>query len=306
MKGKATGLLLAFSLGSGEAAANFDLILESSSMVEASGIDWFDDGMGKERFLIAGDEGALFLVDRDGTNGSYLGSASVDIEALAIPNHKGNIAYLGIEHNDIGGTIGRIQEYNFETQTFGGTYQLPLATLTEESLGLEALTYVSSTNTFYAGVQGTGDLYRFQLPTSGSDVVNLGFLTPETTYTELTGLYYDEARDLLFAGYDRIGSSGGAVLAMELDGTFVQEWLFNDQELSGLSLIDTTLFLVEDDKPGGKLRSQANFLKPLPEQELELDFESEKQVAVMPEASTYALLAAMLGLPLCMRRKAEN
>ncbi|MBI4411154.1 MAG: esterase-like activity of phytase family protein [Deltaproteobacteria bacterium] len=231
--------------------SDFDLMATSSDIgsnlsagYEPSGAVWHSR---LSKLFVVDDDGVVSSLDADGnniTNWSY----SADLEGITVADPDSDFVYLGIENPD------GIAEFDITTGAVTRTFNLTTWMTGAANSGLEALTFVpdsssSEGGTFYAGHQGEGKIYVFELPiASSSTSTTVSFVTsftPISGQTDISGLDYDETNDVLYAIYDAYND----LVAMETDGTILDSWTLpgNDQEGIALNPDECVWFIAEDE-----------------------------------------------------------
>ena len=124
---------------------------------EPSGAVWHTV---RATLFIVGDDGQLTELARDGTvlNDWVIGG---DLEGVTIADPESELIYIGREHPDA------VLEFDISTGlTTSNSWDLTSWMTGSANLGLEALTYVDGL--FYAGHQGEGNIYVFDLQPSST------------------------------------------------------------------------------------------------------------------------------------------
>ncbi|MDD3887145.1 MAG: SdiA-regulated domain-containing protein [Patescibacteria group bacterium] len=191
---------------------------------EPSGLAWHSR-LGT--LFIVGDSGNISEITSDGSllhnwyNGSFL-----DLEGIAVANPASNYVYVGEEGNRT------IYEFDITSWTLSGkSWDLSAWMPDVPGQGLEALTFVpngdhpytnsSSGGLFYAGHQGDGKIYVFDINLSLSGSVNyISTITPLAGTTDLSGLDYEPSTQILYAIFD----SSDLLLEMNASGTVLNSY----------------------------------------------------------------------------------
>ena len=210
---------------------------------EPSGAVWHGP---LDRLFVVHDGGTVSSMADDGTSVTnwFVGG---DLEGLAVADTSSDFIYLGVEHPD------GVQEFDHNTGSVTRTFDLTPWMTGPSNSGLEALTFVPDAGNpegglFYAGLQNDGKIYKFQLPIQTSAVSTtvafVGTITPVVGRTDLAGLHFDVANQVLYAVFDGVN----ALRAMQADGTLITEWVLPgfDQEGIALDAATDNLFISED------------------------------------------------------------
>ncbi len=212
---------------------------------ETSGIVWHSR---LERFITVDDGGKVSTIDIDGNNVKHLFLRG-DLEGITIADPSTNFVYVGRED---GNSI-----VEFDIVNGGrGRRRFSLAPWMQPAgnAGLEALTFVSDPDDpegglFYAGQQSNGKIYAFRLPiVSSSTSRTVEFLfsfQAAPGRTDLSGLHYDAANNVLYAIWD----SNNILRAMRPDGTFLEEWRLPGSRQEGITFRGTDLLIAQDRGP---------------------------------------------------------
>ena len=203
---------------------------------EPSGAAWHTV---RASLFIVGDDGQLTELARDGTvlNDWVIGG---DLEGVTIADPESDLIYVGREHPDA------VLEFDISTGlTTSNSWNLTSWMTGSTNLGLEALTYVDGL--FYAGHQGEGNIYIFDLqPASTAQFIN-SFAAPFGRW-DLSGMHYEEQTETLYAIHD----SANVLVEMEADGTFVAEYALPGSNQEGIAFeVDcptslSSVFISED------------------------------------------------------------
>jgi len=222
---------------------------------EPSGLAWHSR-LGT--LFVVGDSGNISEITNDGSllhnwyNGSFL-----DLEGIAVANPASNYVYVGEEGNRT------IYEFDITSWTLSGkSWDLSAWMPDVPGQGLEALTFVpngdhpytnsSSGGLFYAGHQGDGKIYVFDINLSLSGSVNyISTITPLAGTTDLSGLDYEPSTQILYAIFD----SSDLLLEMNASGTVLNSYDMPGSAQEGVAVqsncpnTTTNIFLAEDATP---------------------------------------------------------
>lgn len=177
-----------------------------------------------QKLFIVSDEGQLAKMNIDGSGTPTVYTVGGDNEAVTVTSSTSTHVYIGIENPD------SILQVNASTGVAGYSWNLTPWMTGTDNQGLEALAYVPNEyisdsftadstqgGLFYAGMQGTGDIYIFDINRSvnGSSAITYRKTISDPTNTtgegaDLADLYFDSTSGNLFALYD------GANRIMEL------------------------------------------------------------------------------------------
>lgn len=208
---------------------------------EPSGIVWHSR---LQHLFLVSDGGQVSRMTSSGT-GIANWNVSGDLEGITVADPSSDFVYLGLEHPD------SILEFNFVTGEVTRTFDLTSWMTGPSNQGLEALTFVPIANNsegglFYAGHQGDGKIYTFQLPikssASSTTVTHVSTITPVPGRTDLSGLHYDVANGVLYAIFD----GDNKLRAMTRTGALFQEWDLAGNDQEGITFAGTDLFIAED------------------------------------------------------------
>lgn len=209
---------------------------------EPSGLDYHE---ARKRLVVVSDEGVVSLMDDAGENVTSWSLSYYDLEGVAVVD-DGDLIYLGVENPD------SILEFNLNSGRV--TREFPLTTwMTGASnAGLEALAFVPDDNSseggyFYAGHQGEGTIYVFELPirssTSSTAVTFIESFTPIDGRIDLAALDYDAVEDVLYAVYD----GANKLTSLTLDGEVLTEIHLPQSAQEGLTRNDACdVFIAQD------------------------------------------------------------
>ena len=189
--------------------------------------------------LIVGDDGHVSQLSAGGgAISTWLPGG--DLEGIAIADPGSDLVYLGRENPDA------VLEFDLSTGSLtGSVWDLTPWMTGAANLGLEALTVVDGL--FYAGHQGNGNVYIFDLQPGG--VVQLiGSFPAPFGRTDLSGLHYEAQTATLYSIHD----SFNILVEMETDGTFIQEFDLPRNNQEGITLLpdctidESAVFVAED------------------------------------------------------------
>lgn len=170
---------------------------------EPSGADWHPR---LQKVFSVHDNGYLFSMNKDGSE-VQTWNIGGDLEGVTIANSQSDFVYMGREFP------AAILEFNLQTGTVTRTFPLGGANGMPESSsqGLEALTFVEIKNhpeggQFWAGHQGNGQIYVFDVPIESSSVstnVSLSaILQPVPGRNDISGMDYSPEFDVVYVIYD--------------------------------------------------------------------------------------------------------
>ena len=231
---------------------------------EASDIVWHSR-LG--RLFLVSDAGTVALMNSDGSNVTSMAIAGVpDLEGICVADPSSDFVYFGVEGSG-SSYHNLILECDIVQQTVTRTFDLyPSMDNGTSKKGLEALTFVPDASNpegglFYAGLQKSGEIFKFELPIkSSSTSTSVTYEGKIAAYTDnISALHYDVDQQALYALYD-----GANVLrATTADGTLLKLWTSvpgSDQE--GVALHDGVLYIVEDygnSTPAGNVAAYSPF-----------------------------------------------
>jgi len=221
-----------------------------------------------DQLWVVSDNGYLASMNVDGSNQStfYIGG---DLEAITTQDKNSDLIYIGIENPD------SIIEFNTESNSLtGNSWDLTPYMTGSSNAGLEALTYAQGL--FYAGMQETGNIYVFELGTSGV-VTHINTVTSPTGKSDLSG--FDNQDGVFYAIYD----SYNVLVTLDSSLAVIEEFDLAGDSQEGIALLDNDIFIAED---SGEIWSYAGFLpedepeEPPVEEEPEPDPEPEVSLDV--------------------------
>ena len=214
---------------------------------ETSGLAWHQ---GLERIFAVSDEGVLSMMNRDGT-GLVHWNLGGDFEAVTVADHESNFIYIGVENPD------SVIEFDVSSGQITRTFSLTNWMTGPSNLGLEALTFVPDAThpeggRFYAGLQSTGEVFRFDLSIKSSPTVAsvtfIDTLTIEGNHTDIADLSYDPSSDRILAVYDSLDR----IKVIEKDGELRTQWVAPGTEQEAILYVGGELFIGEDFGSGGR------------------------------------------------------
>ena len=214
---------------------------------ETSGLTWHQ---GLEKIFAVSDEGIVSMMNRDGTELVHWNLGG-DFEAITVADHESNFIYIGVESPD------SVIEFDVSSRQITRTFSLTNWMTGPSNLGLEALTFVPDAThpeggLFYAGLQSTGEVFRFDLSIkSSSTVASVTFidtLTIEGSHTDIADLSYDPSSDRILAVYDSLDR----IKVIEKDGELRTQWVAPGTEQEAILYIGGELFIGEDFGSGGR------------------------------------------------------
>lgn len=224
---------------------------------ESSGIVWHSR---LERFIVIDDGGKISTMDVNGNNVIQFNFGG-DLEGITIADPSSNLIYVGKENSSQ--IIELDIVFGWPTRAFGLDSWMP----SSGNSGLESLTFVADPNDpegglFYVGSQSNGAIYTFRLPIASSStsktVEYQSIFQPALGRTDLSGMYYDEAHDVLYAIWD----SNNIIRAMRPDGTFLEEWALPGRSQEGITFQGSNLVIAQDNGP---VMRYSNFPMIVPE-----------------------------------------
>lgn len=194
------------------------------------------------------DEGDLAMLSADG---SELREWSVggDLEAVAIVDDESDVIYLGDENPDA------VIEFDWVSGRVLRRFDLTPWLTGASNQGLEALAFVPDDESaeggyFYAGHQGEGRVYVFELPIVSSrtsvSVRTIGSFVPVSGRTDLAALDYDATREVLYAAYD----GANRLTLLNADGTRISEMSLPQSDQEGFALSENCdAYIAQDSAP---------------------------------------------------------
>lgn len=194
---------------------------------EPSGADWHER---LNKLFLVGDGGIVSSMNRDGS-GITNWNVGGDIEGITIADPQSDFVYIGVENPD------GVREFNIATGNVTRSFDLTPWMVGANNSGLEALTFVRDAanpegGLFYAGHQGEGAVYVFQLPiassSSSTTVTFVRSFRPVPGRADLSGMDYDPVTDVIYAIFD----GPNRLITMRPNGTVLEDQPLphNDQE----------------------------------------------------------------------------
>ena len=208
---------------------------------ETSGLAWHQ---GLEKIFAVSDEGIVSMMNRDGTDLVHWNIGG-DLEAITVADHTSNFVYIGVENPD------SVYEFDVSSGQVTRTFNLTNWMTGPNNLGLEALTFVPDDShqeggVFYAGLQSTGEIFRFVLSIKSSSTVSsvtfINTLVIEGSHTDLADLSYDPSSDRILALYDSLDR----IKVIEKDGELRTQWVAPGTEQEAILYVGGELFIGED------------------------------------------------------------
>lgn len=208
---------------------------------ETSGLTWHD---GLQKLFAVSDEGVVSMMNADGSD-LVNWNVSGDLEALTVADHSSDLIYIGVENPD------SILEFDVSTGQVTRTFDLTNWMTGADNRGLEALAFVPDIThpeggLFYAGLQSDGHIYQFALPivsTSSSNAVTfVQSMAIEGGSTDLAGLAYDPASDLLLAMFDSMDQLN----VIDRDGQLRSRWNVPGVGQEAVIFVDSQFYVGDD------------------------------------------------------------
>ena len=199
---------------------------------------------GFNKLFTVSDGGILSMMNPNET-GLVHWSLSGDFEAITVADHESDFIYIGVENPD------SIIEFNVSSGEITRTFSLTNWMTGPSNRGLEALTFVPDISQpeggyFYAGLQSSGTIYRFELPinssTDSTTVTFIDTLQVEGNHTDISGLTYDPSSDRILALYDSINR----IKVIERNGDLRTQWVAPGSEQEAIFYAQGELFIGED------------------------------------------------------------
>ena len=208
---------------------------------ETSGLTWHQ---GLKKIFAVSDEGIVSMMNRDGTELVHWNLGG-DFEAVTVADHESNFIYIGVENPD------SVIEFDVSSGQITRTFSLTNWMTGPSNLGLEALTFVPDAThpeggLFYAGLQSTGEIFRFALSIKSSPTVTsvtfIDTLTIEGNHTDIADLSYDPTSNRILAVYDSLDR----IKVIEKDGELRTQWVAPGSEQEAILYVGGDLFIGED------------------------------------------------------------
>ena len=190
------------------------------------------------------------MMNRDGTELVHWNLGG-DFEAVTVADHESNFIYIGVENPD------SVIEFDVSSGQITRTFSLTNWMTGPSNLGLEALTFVPDAThpeggRFYAGLQSTGEVFRFDLSIKSSPTVTsvtfIDTLTIEGNHTDIADLSYDPSSDRILAVYDSLDR----IKVIEKDGELRTQWVAPGSEQEAILYVGGELFIGEDFGSSGR------------------------------------------------------
>ena len=217
------------------------MISNLPSNYETSGLTWHE---GMQKLFTVSDEGIVSMMDKDGSNLVHW-NVPGDLEAITIADHTSHFVYIGVENPD------SIIEFDVMSGQITRTFSLTNWMTGPANLGLEALTFVPDNSQpeggyFYAGLQSSGAIYRFELPiqssTHSATVTFIDTLQIEGDHADISGLTYDYSSGRILALFD----SSDRIKVIERNGKLRTQWHAPGSEQEAIFYAAGDLFIGED------------------------------------------------------------
>jgi hypothetical protein len=162
-----------------------------ATLSDASGVVWHEE---RQSLFVVQNTGTLDELDQ---NGGLKDSWAVpgDLEGITLAEND-RYLYIGVENPD------SILEFDLQAEALTGkSWNLTTWMTGPDNSGLEGLSYHDGY--FYAGLQADGKIYVFDvnLSTSG-DVSFIRTITPDASYTDISGLDYNSDTGITYAIFD--------------------------------------------------------------------------------------------------------
>ena len=203
---------------------------------EPSDVVWHK---GLEKLFLVSDDGWISRMDLDGGNKYTWYVESADYEGITIADHDSNYVYVATEQTQI-----LVKEFNVSFGALTGkTWRLTEMEGSGNS-GLEALTFVpngfhpyaesSSGGVFYAGKEGDGKVYVYDinLSSSGSRTY-LGTISPPVSLGAIGGLHFEPDTAVLYVMFRdaQVVAEAGA------DGSYIAAYYRPDCCQEGITVV---------------------------------------------------------------------
>ena len=214
---------------------------------ETSGLTWHE---GLQKIFSVSDEGVVSMMNQNGTELVHWNIGG-DFEAVTVADHGSNFIYIGVENPD------SVIEFDVSSGQITRTFSLTNWMTGPSNLGLEALTFVPDATHpegghFYAGLQSTGEVFRFDLSIKSSSTVTsvtfIDTLTIEGNDTDIADLSYDPSSERILAVYDSLDR----IKVIEKDGELRTQWVAPGSEQEAILYVGGELFIGEDFGSGGR------------------------------------------------------
>jgi hypothetical protein len=216
---------------------------------ETSGAAWH---AGSGRLVLVSDEGVVALVSPDGGE-QRLVEIGGDLEAVALVDPWGSLAYVGIERP--------AAVVEVDLTTFRVTRRFELEGILT---GLEGLAFVPGGGpeggTFWAGVQKDGRVVELTVPLRrGGPPRALREFVPLPGMGDLADLAYDATHGVVLAVYDK----ADLLVALTTSGDVVGRWTLPGREQEAVAVLPSGL-AVGDDASGEVVLYPTPFPVPPP------------------------------------------
>ena len=164
-----------------------------------------------------------------------------DLEAVTIVDPDTDVVHVGVENPD------GVVTFDLATGTAGQSWDLTPWMSGPANQGLEGLAHVDGV--FWAGLQDTGELFRFRLLPNGS-VQLLGSQPSRAGRRDISGLHYDASTGVLYAIHDTFD----VIVEYEPPGTFAREYSLPADNQEGIALVgaiatQSGVFVAQDNGP---------------------------------------------------------
>lgn len=157
---------------------------------DASGAVWHE---ARESLFVVQNSGTLVELSSNGTSKDSW-PVPGDLEGIALAEND-RYLYIGIEHPD------SIIEFDLQTETITGSWNLTAWMTGLDNLGLEGLAYRNGY--FLAGLQADGKIYVFDVNLDvDDDVSHVDTITPYAGYTDVSGIEYNSDTGITYSIFD--------------------------------------------------------------------------------------------------------
>lgn len=212
---------------------------------EPSGLDYLS---ATDELVAVSDEGTVALLTPDGSD-LVMWSVSGDLEGVTVGGEDDGLIYLGDENPDA------ILEFDLELGRVIRRFDLTSWMQGAANQGLEALAFVPDDATseggyFYAGHQGEGRIYIFELPIQSSrssqTVRYVGAFTPIVGRTNISSLDYDPSSGQLYAVYD----GANKLVTLDENNEVIADVFLPQSDQEGFVMTDNCdVFIAQDSAP---------------------------------------------------------
>ena len=160
---------------------------------------------------------------------------------MTIVDPDTDVVHVGVENPD------GVVTFDLATGTAGQSWDLTPWMSGPANQGLEGLAHVDGV--FWAGLQDTGELFRFRLLPNGS-VQLLGSQPSRAGRRDISGLHYDASTGVLYAIHDTFD----VIVEYEPPGTFAREYSLPADNQEGIALVgaiatQSGVFVAQDNGP---------------------------------------------------------